>query len=88
MPRQSLYGLTVALFATAFAGVALADPGVTADKIVFGQAAALEGPASALGQGMRDGIKAAFAEANKAGGVKGHTLELLSSCATPPRLTW
>jgi ABC-type branched-subunit amino acid transport system substrate-binding protein len=79
MPRQSLYGLTVALFAIAFAGVALADPGVTADKIVFGQAAALEGPASALGQGMRDGIKAAFGEANKAGGIKGHTLELLST---------
>lgn len=57
---------------------ASADPGVTPDKIVFGQAAALEGPASGLGLGMREGLKAAFEEANRAGGVKGRKLELLS----------
>jgi ABC-type branched-subunit amino acid transport system substrate-binding protein len=55
-----------------------ADPGVSADKIVFGQAAALGGPAAALGTGMRDGIKAAFAEVNAKGGVKGRKLELVS----------
>lgn len=55
-----------------------ADPGVSADKILFGQAAALEGPAAALGQGMHLGLEAAFAEANKAGGVKGRKLELKS----------
>jgi ABC-type branched-subunit amino acid transport system substrate-binding protein len=55
-----------------------ADPGVSADKIVFGQAAALEGPAAALGRDMRTGILAAFAEANKAGGVGGRKLELIS----------
>ena len=52
--------------------------GVSADKIVFGQATALEGPASALGQGMKLGLEAAFAEVNKAGGVKGRKLELKS----------
>src|SRR5579859_7297284 len=57
---------------------ARAENGVSADKIVFGQATALEGPAAELGQGMRDGLAAAFAEANKSGGVKGHKLELLS----------
>jgi ABC-type branched-subunit amino acid transport system substrate-binding protein len=57
---------------------AQADPGVSADKIVFGQAAALEGPAAALGQDMRTGILAAFEEANKAGGVNGRKLELIS----------
>ena len=57
---------------------ARAENGVSADKIVFGQAAALDGPAAELGQGMRDGLAAAFAEANKAGGVKGHKLELIS----------
>ena len=57
---------------------ASADPGVTADKIVFGEAAAFEGPAAALGMGMREGIQAAFAEANKAGGVNGRKLELIS----------
>jgi ABC-type branched-subunit amino acid transport system substrate-binding protein len=79
MPSRILSWLTTAAVATVFATAAAADPGVSADKIVFGQAAALDGPASALGQGMRDGIKAAFAEANKAGGVKGHTLELIST---------
>jgi len=57
---------------------ASAEDGVFADKIVFGQATALEGPASALGQGMKLGLEAAFAEANKAGGVKGRKLELKS----------
>ncbi|MFH1343203.1 MAG: ABC transporter substrate-binding protein [Pseudomonadota bacterium] len=57
---------------------ASAENGVSADKIVFGQATALEGPASALGQGMKLGLDAAFAEINKAGGVKGRKLELKS----------
>jgi ABC-type branched-subunit amino acid transport system substrate-binding protein len=52
-----------------------ADLGVFPDKIVFGEAAAFEGPASALGTGMRDGIKAAFAEA---GAVNGRKLELVT----------
>jgi branched-chain amino acid transport system substrate-binding protein len=57
---------------------ASAENGVSPDKIVFGQAAALDGPASALGQGMKVGLEAAFAEINKAGGVKGRKLELKS----------
>jgi ABC-type branched-subunit amino acid transport system substrate-binding protein len=60
------------------AAAASADPGVSADKIVFGEAAAFEGPAAALGMGMREGIQAAFAEVNKAGGVNGRKLELIS----------
>jgi branched-chain amino acid transport system substrate-binding protein len=57
---------------------ALAENGVFPDKIIFGQAAALEGPAQALGQGMREGILAAFGEANRAGGINGRKLELKS----------
>lgn len=49
-----------------------------ADKIVLGQAAVFEGPASALGLGMRDGLMAAFAEANAKGGVNGRKLELVT----------
>ena len=41
---------------------ALSEDGVTKDRIVFGQVAALQGPAQALGQGMREGILAAFEE--------------------------
>ena len=58
--------------------VARADPGVFDDRIVFGQSAALKGPAAALGLGMRDGILAAFHEANAAGGVHGRKLDLIS----------
>jgi branched-chain amino acid transport system substrate-binding protein len=57
---------------------AFADDGVSKDKILFGQVAALNGPAQALGQGMREGILAAFEEANRAGGINGRKLELKS----------
>ena len=60
------------------ASPARAEDGVTADKIVFGQAAALTGPAAVLGLGMKAGLEAAFAEVNRAGGVKGRKLELKS----------
>jgi branched-chain amino acid transport system substrate-binding protein len=54
------------------------EVGVNADTIRFGQAAVLEGPSSALGQEMRHGILAAFAEINARGGVHGRKLELIS----------
>jgi branched-chain amino acid transport system substrate-binding protein len=57
---------------------ARADPGVFDDRIVFGQSAAFKGDAAALGLGMRDGILAAFAEANAGGGVHGRKLDLVS----------
>jgi len=60
------------------ASEALAENGVFPDKIVFGQVAALEGPAKALGQGMREGILAAFGEVNRTGGINGRKLELKS----------
>src|SRR5665213_3283530 len=66
--------LTVAVSFTAHAE----EIGVSANRIVFGQVAALTGPATALGTGMREGILAAFAEANKAGGVQGRELILIS----------
>lgn len=52
--------------------------GVYSDRVVFGQSAALSGPAAELGVGMRLGILAAFEEANRAGGVNGRRLELRS----------
>lgn len=54
------------------------EAGVSADAILFGQAAALEGPSSALGQRMRQGIVAAFTEINAKGGVHGRKLQLVS----------
>lgn len=77
--RLFLNPLPIACAAFLVAGApASAEDGVSADKIVFGQATALEGPASALGQGMKLGLEAAFTEVNKAGGVKGRKLELKS----------
>jgi ABC-type branched-subunit amino acid transport system substrate-binding protein len=55
-----------------------AEPGVFEDRILFGQSAAFEGPAAALGVGMREGIRASFNEANAAGGANGRRLELIA----------
>ena len=53
-------------------------PGVTSERVLFGQSAAFSGPAAELGRGMRLGIRAAFEEANDAGGVHGRRLELVT----------
>jgi branched-chain amino acid transport system substrate-binding protein len=55
-----------------------AEPGVFDGRILFGQSAVFEGPAAALGLGMREGILASFNEANATGGVNGRRLELVS----------
>ena len=70
----------VNLLCTAASGAepGASDVGVFDNRILFGQSAALEGPAAALGLGMREGILAAFHEVNAAGGVKGRRLELVS----------
>lgn len=57
---------------------ARAEDGVSDHKILFGQVAALSGPAKDLGEGVRLGILAAFGEANRQGGVSGRQLDLLS----------
>lgn len=75
-PARLLIALSMLLAATRTAPAA--EVGVTADSILFGQAAALEGPSSALGQSMRQGILAAFAEVNAKGGVQGRKLNLIS----------
>jgi len=80
--RPTLFA--IALLAAALllpAGAVRADedtPGVGDGVILFGQSAALTGPAAALGEDMRRGILAAFDEVNRAGGVDGRRLELIS----------
>ncbi|WP_420463274.1 ABC transporter substrate-binding protein [Candidatus Palauibacter sp.] len=51
--------------------------GVFPDSIVFGQSAALNGPAGELGRNMNLGVLAAFEEANREGGVHGRGLRLV-----------
>ena len=67
--------LTVSVFASVDAG---AEPGVYPERILFGQSAAFDGPARALGLGMREGILTAFNETNSKGGIKGRKHELVS----------
>jgi branched-chain amino acid transport system substrate-binding protein len=54
------------------------QPGVTADKILLGQAAVFTGPASQLGIQMRNGLKSYLDFVNEKGGVHGRKLELVS----------
>jgi ABC-type branched-subunit amino acid transport system substrate-binding protein len=70
--------LAAALAFAVFSAPALAEQGVTADTITFGQAAVLEGAASALGLGMQAGLNAAFNEINAKGGVHGRKIRLIS----------
>ena len=76
--RRSQIGIAVVLLAGLFGTASFAEDGVSGKTILFGQVAALTGPAQDLGQGMRQGILAAFDEANRSGGVSGRTLELKS----------
>jgi len=78
MGRNSIPAVVVVAFLAGAAGVASAEDGVSEHSVLFGQVAALDGPAQALGQGMRAGIKAAFDEINRKGGVHGRTMELVS----------
>ena len=68
----------ILIVAGSLSGRAIAEPGVSENKILFGQSAAFQGPASALGIGVREGVLAAFDEANRAGGVHGRRLDLVS----------
>ena len=57
---------------------ATADPGVSANRILLGQAAVFSGPAAQLGIQMRNGIKAYLDYVNEHGGVYGRKLDLVS----------
>ncbi|WP_369721776.1 ABC transporter substrate-binding protein [Bradyrhizobium sp. LLZ17] len=70
--------LTIALLAATNLTARGDEIGVSEDAILFGQAAALEGPSSALGQRMRQGVVVAFTEINAKGGVHGRKLQLIS----------
>lgn len=72
------FRLLAVVLISLFSVPARAENGVSKTEILFGQVAALHGPAQALGQGMRKGIVAAFEEANRSDGINGRKLELKS----------
>ena len=75
--RRAFILLAAAIICSA-SGAQAAVPGVSPQRILFGQSAAFTGPASALGEEMRLGVEAAFRAANARGGVHGRRLELTS----------
>jgi len=70
--------VSAACTVVAFGSTAVAEDGVGADAVTFGQAAPLEGPASALGLGMKACLTASFEEINRKGGIHGRKLRLIS----------
>jgi len=57
---------------------ALAENGVTATEVTVGMCNALTGPASALGTGMKKGSMVYFSKVNKAGGINGRKVRVIS----------
>jgi len=70
--------LAAGALALAFSSIALAQDGVTPNKIVLGQAAVFSGPAAQLGIQMRNGIRAYLDHVNEKGGVHGRRIELIT----------
>jgi len=76
--RRGAAAVICAVATMAVTAAGFAQDGVHDDRIVFGQSAALSGPAAELGIEMRRGIMAAFGEVNAAGGIAGRRIELVS----------
>ena len=68
----------IAICIIAIGAAVNAEDGVTDTEIILGQSCALNGPAEALGKGMKSGLLAAFENVNAAGGVKGKKIKLIS----------
>ena len=78
MNRLLLSACALGFAAATFAAEDAEDNSPAPPPILFGQSAALSGPARDLGINMRLGIGAAFQEANARGGVHGRQLALIS----------
>ncbi|MEO8718320.1 MAG: ABC transporter substrate-binding protein, partial [Burkholderiales bacterium] len=74
MKRLAAWGVAGALAASS----ALAETGVTQDKILLGEAAVFSGPAAQLGIQVRNGIRAYLDYVNAQGGVHGRKIELVT----------
>ncbi len=75
-PGMCLTSLAVVASGALWAGAAEVVP--ERPPLVFGMSTALSGPAANLGLDMSLGIRAAFEETNRAGGIQGRSLQLVA----------
>ncbi|MDB5958634.1 ABC transporter substrate-binding protein [Ramlibacter sp.] len=78
MNRRNILVRSAGLGLASLLGPAALRTAAASTPIVVGQSAALTGPQAGFGTAMRDGIQAALHSVNRAGGVNGRTVELLS----------
>jgi ABC-type branched-subunit amino acid transport system substrate-binding protein len=76
MRAQNLLQLAAALLALGVAGTALAEPGVTADKILIGQGAGFTGSVAGTVKELTAGAQLYFDHINAKGGVHGRKIVL------------
>lgn len=75
---QLLKRLIAACILTSSALTYAGDPGITDTSITIGMSSPFSGPNGAYGLDMRQAIEAYFAQVNKAGGIHGRKLELIT----------
>ncbi|HEX7888324.1 MAG TPA: ABC transporter substrate-binding protein [Ramlibacter sp.] len=78
MQRRIFLARSAGLSLAAGIGPAIVRDAAAASPIVVGQSAALTGPQAGFGTAMRDGLQAAIHAVNRAGGVQGRPLQLLT----------
>ena len=78
MKRRNILVRGAGLGLASLFGPAAIRTAAASAPIVVGQSAALTGPQAGFGTAMRDGIQAALHSVNRAGGINGRTVELLS----------
>ena len=78
MKRRNILVRGAGLGLASLFGPAAIRTAAASAPIVVGQSAALTGPQAGFGTAMRDGILAALHSVNRAGGINGRSVELLS----------
>jgi ABC-type branched-subunit amino acid transport system substrate-binding protein len=76
--RKLLRGLAASVLPLAFAGAACAEPGISADKIIIGQAAGFTGSVAGTVKELTAGAQAYFDSVNAKGGIHGRKIVLES----------
>jgi branched-chain amino acid transport system substrate-binding protein len=79
VPERWLKSVVLALCGVVFSVSAIAETGVTRDRVLLGQSAAFSGPAAQLGIQMHAGAKIYFDTVNQQGGIFGRKIEILTA---------